>query len=84
MLYDMGMAPPKPGMSDDQIDALMNALGDAGSEHLLDEMMKAESGQPPATTSKEIRARMKEIAAKNPELIAKIISAWINEDRRKR
>ena len=80
------MEPLKPGMTDTQIDALVETLSAEGGDKLLAEMLKEESPQPPsqATSPKEIRARMKEIASKTTQLIAKIIDSWMKEERRKR
>ena len=38
---------------------------------------------PVATRPKEIRARLKALAAKRPDLIAKIITYWVQEEGRK-
>lgn len=80
------MESEKPEMTDAQIDAIVDAIGADGGDKLLADMLKEESDQPaaPATSAKDIRIQMKAIAAKKPELVARIISHWITEERRKR
>lgn len=76
----------KPEMSEQQIDAILDVLGTEKAEGMLSEIMQAEAApqDPTARSAKEIRARVKELAASRPELIVKIIEYWIKEDRRKR
>jgi len=73
-------------MNDAQVDALLKALGMDGADELLAEMLG--DGTPDANqvarTPKEIRARVKELAGKNPEKIVKIITHWLNEERRRK
>ena len=75
----------QPEEGSPQLDSLLEALGAEGADSLLAEMLAAE-GSPAeqvATKPGEIRSRVKEMAARNPELIIKIINHWINEDRRR-
>ncbi len=80
------MDPKKPVVTDQQIDALLDALGTEGSDELLTRMLDADSAPvaPAVTSAKEIRARVKALAARDPQLIVRIITYWMNEDRRKR
>jgi flagellar biosynthesis/type III secretory pathway M-ring protein FliF/YscJ len=75
-----------PQMTDAQIDALLDAMGKDKAEGLLSEALKADAAvpYPQAASAKEIRARVKELAAKNPELIVRIINYWIKEACEKR
>jgi len=69
-----------------QMDALLEALGADGADAMLAELLKGEPDAPQevATKPREIRARLKEIAGKHPELIVKIINHWLTEDRRRK
>lgn len=73
----------KPDKPDPELDALLASLG-GDPEKMLAELMggEAEPGDPVATKPREIRARLKEIASKNPQLVAKIIEYWIKEGKR--
>ena len=68
------------------MDALLEALGAEGADAMLAELLKGEAGstEEVATKPAEIRARLKELAGRRPELIVKIINHWLNEGRRKR
>jgi len=76
----------KKDTPDPQLDALLDALGAEGADAMLAELLKGEVGstEEVATKPAEIRARLKELAGRRPELIVKIINHWLNEGRRKR
>ena len=80
------MEPEKKDMSDTQLDALLESLGTEGADQILAELLGGDSAPADqiATTPKEIRARLKELAGKRPELIAKIINYWMKEERRRK
>ncbi len=80
------METKKPGMTDAQIDALLDTMGTDKAEGLLSEVLKVDAAPPypQAASAKEIRARVKELAKNNPELIVRIINYWIKEAREKR
>ncbi len=73
----------KPGMNEEQLDAILQAMGGESADSLLAELLggTAEGAPSVATKPGEIRARVKEMAMKNPELIIKIINHWLKEDR---
>ena len=74
------------GPADPKMDALLEALGPEGADAMLAELLKGEDSPPEevATKPREIRARLKEMAAKRPELIIKIINHWMTEERRRK
>ena len=80
------MEPDKKDAPDPQLDALLESLGAGGADDILAELLKGESdpAAPIATKPGEIRARIKEIAGKRPELIIKIINHWLKEERRRK
>jgi flagellar biosynthesis/type III secretory pathway M-ring protein FliF/YscJ len=80
------MEDEKKGEPGQEMDALLDALGADGADAMLAELLKGEPDAQPevATKPREIRARLKEIAGKHPELIVKIINHWITEDRRRK
>ncbi len=82
----MDVEQEKPGAGDPGIDALLESLGVEGADELLAQILNADDapGTPVATSPKEIRQRVKELAARKPELIIKIINHWIKEDRGRR
>lgn len=71
-----------PTAIDAQVDALLEALGPEAAGALLAEMDSTHP-EPAATSAKDIRARVKDVAKSRPEFIAKIITYWVNEERRK-
>ena len=73
-------------MSDPQMDALLDALGTEGADQILAQLLGADSTPAGLVATKpgEIRARLKEMAGRNPELIVKIINYWLREERRKK
>ena len=78
--------PPAPSGADPQLDALLEALGAEGADAMLAELLAGDPAPADqiATKPREIRARLKEIAGKHPELIVKIINHWITEERRRK
>lgn len=77
---------PHKDEADSQMDAMLDALGAEGADAMLAELLKGESDPADqiATKPREIRSRIKEMAAKHPEIIVKIINYWITEDRRRK
>lgn len=73
--------------ADPQIDALLEALGDDGAEALLAEMTGAMEGaerpQAEILSPQNLKAKMATLAKTRPELLAKIITHWITEERRR-
>ncbi len=82
----MGEPTPQPGPADPGLDAALDALTGEGAEALLAELLQGDAAplDPHAASAKEIRARVKEVAAKNPALLAKIITYWMTEERRRK
>ena len=80
------MEEEKKEAPDPKMDALLEALGPEGADAMLAELLKGEDSPPEevATKPREIRARLKEMAAKRPELIIKIINHWMTEERRRK
>ncbi len=71
------------------LDSLLESIGHDEAATLLDLLGGGVDGPgvlssaAPAARAKEIRERVKALAASRPELLARIISHWITEDRRK-
>lgn len=79
------MDPAGKEPSTSPLDAVLDAMGPGEADAMLAALLgDAAPGEPPATTPREIRARLKELAGRRPELIAKIITYWLNEERRKK
>lgn len=71
------------------LEALVDSLGHDEAATLLDllgggvEGPGVLSSAAPAARAAEIRARVKALAATRPELLARIITSWIKEERMK-
>ena len=71
------------------LDGLLESIGHDEAAALLDLLGGGADGPgvlssaAPAARAKEIRERVKALAAARPELLARIITSWMNEDRRK-
>jgi len=79
------MADPEPPAGPG-LDALLDALPPDQADAMLAELLQGEPAPPDRYASKpaEIRACLKDLAARRPDLIAKIITHWLNEERRTR
>ena len=82
-------ADPRPGprpAGPDPLDAVLAEMDGADADALLAELLGHGAAPEDPLTLKpgEIRSRVKALAASNPALLAKIITAWMNEARRRK
>jgi flagellar biosynthesis/type III secretory pathway M-ring protein FliF/YscJ len=81
----MESKPASPGISaDEQADLLMALLGEDGAAAALGAAVGEGPADPAmafAAGKKEIRSRVRKLAAERPEFLAKIITHWLKEER---
>jgi hypothetical protein len=72
-------------LSGQQVDALLDAIGPEEGDRMLAELLRAESpdGDRYAVAPQDIRARLKELAGRRPDLIARIIMRWLEDGKRR-
>lgn len=91
MAVEQPRPPAVPPASADPpgLEALVDSLGHDEAAALLDLLGGGTDGPgvlssaAPAARAAEIRTRVKALAATRPELLARIITSWIKEDRMK-